>query len=157
MSNIKTVKHNASWIITDDKDKNKVGSIVKTYSNAYDVQMRGTSRIWTSEQLVKAFGENLFKDSNKKLTSDHTPNTVYDYDSDGKPYNEVWHVKCKVPIYTKEQKSKSYYCAGHYVIKTNKGWTTDFSPKLITLLKYKYHGPFKTQQKAVAFAKKFTT
>ena len=37
MSNIKTVKHNASWIITDDKDKRKVGSIVKTFGNSYDV------------------------------------------------------------------------------------------------------------------------
>ena len=155
MSNIKTVKHNASWIITDDKDSNKVGSIVKTFGDAYDVQVRGKSSVWTSEQLIKPFGDTLFKDQSRKLITSENNKLVYDYDSDSDPFNKVWHVQCKVPIYTKEAKSKSYYCAGHYVVKTNKGWSTYFCPKLITLLKYKYHGPFKTQQKAVAFANKF--
>ena len=155
MSNIKTVKHNASWIITDEKDKRKVGSIVKTFGDAYDVQIRGKSSIWTTDQLIKTFGNTLFKDTTIKQIETDPKNTVYEYSTDSEPFNEVWHVQCKVPIYTKEAKSKSFYCAGHYVIKTNKGWTTHFCPKLITLLKYKYHGPFKTQQKAVAFANKF--
>tara|TARA_Y100001938_G_C7835321_1_gene303468 strand:+ start:84 stop:557 length:474 start_codon:yes stop_codon:yes gene_type:complete len=155
VSNIKTVKNNASWIITDDKDKRKVGSIVKTFGDSYDVHMRGKSSIWTADQLIKTFGDTLFKDTTIKKIETNVENTVYDYSTDSEPFNEVWHVQCKVPIYTKEAKSKSFYCAGHYVINTNKGWTTHFCPKLITLLKYKYHGPFKTKQKAVAFANKF--
>lgn len=157
MSKIKTVKDNTSWIITDDKDKHKVGSIVKTYGNEYDVQMRGKSSIWTADQLIKTFGKTLFADTTIKKIGTNVENTVYEYNTDSVPFNEVWHVQCKVPLYTKEAKSKSFYCAGHYVIKTNKGWTTSYCPKFITLLKYKYHGPFKTQQKAVAFSKKFTT
>ena len=157
MSQIKTVKNNASWIITDDKDKTKVGSIVKTPYNKYEVKFRGTGGILNKSDLIKSFGSELFRESLPKFTEKDNTNFVYDYESCCEPHNKMWYVKFKLPLYTKEKKSKSYYCAGHYVIKTNKGWTTDFSPKLITLLKYKYHGPFKTQQKAVAFAKKFTT
>ena len=44
-----------------------------------------------------------------------------------------------------------------YIIRINKDWLHQFCPKLITLLKYKFHGPIKTEQKAMAFARKFVT
>ena len=66
----------------------------------------------------------------------------------------MFYVKHKLPIYTKERKSKSFYCAGYYLIR-KKGWTEEFCPKLITLEKYKFHGPFATTNKAKAFAKQY--
>ena len=41
--------------------------------------------------------------------------------------------------------SKSLYCAGYYIIKFRKGWVKSFCPKLITLERYQYQGPFKTE------------
>ena len=120
MSNIKTVKPNTSWVITDQKDKEKLGATVPE---------------------VKP-----------KLAE---PNTVHGYDVDiDKPFNKMFYVKRKLPIFTKENKSKSFYCAGHYLVQ-KKSWTEMFCPKLITLQKYKFHGPFKNQYQMNAFKKKF--
>ena len=49
----------------------------------------------------------------------------------------------KLPLFTKSFKSKSLYCAGYYIIKFDKGWVKSFCPKLMTLEKYEYKGPFK--------------
>ncbi len=153
MSKIKTVKDNSSWIITDDKDKTKVGSIVKNSTNEYAVQLRGTSKIFSKTDLVKSFGSQLFAVTqiNKQLPS---PNMVYDYPCDTQPFNKMFYLKKKTPIYTKEKKSKSFYCAGHYLIK-KKGWKEEFCPKLITLEKYQFHGPFDNLYKMKTFARKY--
>ena len=41
--------------------------------------------------------------------------------------------------------SKSLYCAGYYTIKFEKGWVKSFCPKLITVERYQYCGPFKAE------------
>ena len=153
MSNIKTVKPDVSWVITDEKDLNKLGSIVKEQDNNYLLKLQGLNRSLSKEQLVKSFGSQLFAlPKGKTLLHD---NLVNDFPVDiEKPFNKMYYVKKKVPIYTKELKSKSFYCAGHYLVN-KKNWTTIFCPKLITLEKYKFHGPFETIYKAKAFAKKY--
>ena len=45
----------------------------------------------------------------------------------------------------KSSDSKSLYCAGYYCIKFEKGWVKSFCPKKITLERYPYKGPFKTE------------
>lgn len=62
------------------------------------------------------------------------------------PYNSLYDVKHRLPLFTKSEKSKSVYCAGYFIIKFNKGWAKSFCPKLITVNKYPYRGPFKTEQ-----------
>ena len=57
----------------------------------------------------------------------------------------MYSVRQKLPLYAKSAKSKSQYCAGYYVIKFRKGWVKSYCPKLITLERYPYHGPFKTE------------
>lgn len=54
-----------------------------------------------------------------------------------------------LPIYTKGAKSKSFFCAGHYIIKFSSTWVRAYCPKLITLNRYEYQGPFKTQERMV--------
>jgi hypothetical protein len=57
----------------------------------------------------------------------------------------MYDVKRKLPLFTKSSKSKSLYCAGYYTIKFEKGWVKSFCPKLITIERYEYRGPFKTE------------
>lgn len=71
---------------------------------------------------------------------------VYGYPVNCKPWNVLYDVKHKFPIYTKTRKSKSFYCAGHYIVRFNNGWVKSFCPKFITLNRYDYQGPFKTKQ-----------
>lgn len=71
---------------------------------------------------------------------------VYGYPVNGKSYNQIWDVKRKLPIFTKTKKSKSYFCAGYYMVKINHTWTEFFCPKNITLNRYEFLGPFKTKE-----------
>ena len=61
------------------------------------------------------------------------------------PYNVLYDVKKSLPLFTKSIKSKSLYCAGYYIIHFDKGWVKSFCPKLITLEKYDFCGPFKNK------------
>lgn len=72
-------------------------------------------------------------------------NEIYGYPVNGKAHGPLWNVQKKLPIYAKSAKSKSLYCAGYYVIRFKKGWVKSFCPKLITLERYPFRGPFKTE------------
>jgi len=89
----------------------------------------------------------LFEESLKKTAGDVETKTfsIHDYPCRTKPFDPVYNVKEKLPLYAKNIKSKSRYCAGYYVIKFRKGWIRTFCPKLITLQRYPYFGPFKTE------------
>ena len=78
---------------------------------------------------------------------------VYGYPSCFKPYNTLFDVKRKIPLFTKNEKSKSFYCAGHYLIKFSGTWVRASCPKSITLSRYEYLGPFKTEDDAKEAAK----
>jgi hypothetical protein len=50
-----------------------------------------------------------------------------------------------LPLYTKIEGNAVYYAAGYYCINFEKGWKQANGPKLATLEKYGYEGPFKTE------------
>lgn len=70
---------------------------------------------------------------------------VYGFPCDTEPFNIVFDVQRKVPLFTKNKKSRSRYCAGYYIIQYEHGWIKSFCPKNITLLRYKFKGPFTTK------------
>jgi hypothetical protein len=72
-------------------------------------------------------------------------NQVYGYPISGKFFNVVYDVKKRLPIYTKTEKSKSQYCAGYYLLLLNNIWTKSFCPKNISVNRYQYLGPFRTE------------
>lgn len=74
---------------------------------------------------------------------------VYGFPTPNQPNNEVLDVQRYLPIYTKGAKSKSFFCAGYYIIKFSNNWVRAYCPKLITLNRYEYQGPFKTQERMI--------
>ena len=70
---------------------------------------------------------------------------VHNFPTSVLPSNTMYDVKRKLPLFTKSDKSKSVYCAGHYLIKFDKGWVKSFCPKLITIEKYPFKGPYATE------------
>ena len=78
------------------------------------------------------------------IEEENTDNDVYDYPSKFKPFNMVFDVKRKLPLFNKSKKSKRLYCAGSYIIKFEKGWVRSYCPKLLTLERYPFKGPFRT-------------
>jgi hypothetical protein len=75
-------------------------------------------------------------------------NNIYGFPTTGKPQNALFDVQRYLPIYTKSAKSKSFFGAGYYAIKVSNNWSRHLCPKLITLNRYEYCGPFSTQEAA---------
>jgi hypothetical protein len=147
MNTAKVLIPNKEWLVTNNDQK--IGGLAKNkkgytfYKNGRELGFKNLNEVKTQ------LGIALFEESFKRATNntvDPTVFTIYDYPCRTQPYNPVYNVKNKLPLYTKNLKSKSRYCAGHYVIKFQKGWLKSFCPKLITLERNPYQGPFKTPQ-----------
>lgn len=70
---------------------------------------------------------------------------VHGYPTNTKPFNELYDAKHRLPMYTKNEKSRSYFAAGYYIIHFDFGWAQAFCPKVITLNRNEYAGPYKTE------------
>ena len=46
------------------------------------------------------------------------------------------------------------HCAGYYVVRYENGWTRSFCPKLVTLEKYEFFGPYKTKEDMLTMLRK---
>ena len=108
---------------------------------------QGTRLYDNQSQLEESFSGDWFWGttlSAPEIETENTDNDVYDYPSKFKPFNMVFDVKRKLPLFNKSKKSKSLYCAGYYIIKFEKGWVRSYCPKLLTLERYPFKGPFRT-------------
>ena len=108
---------------------------------------QGTRLYDNQSQLEESFTGDWFWGttlSAPTIEEENTDNDVYDYPSKFKPFNMVFDVKRKLPLFNKSKKSKSLYCAGYYIIKFEKGWVRSYCPKLLTLERYPFKGPFRT-------------
>jgi hypothetical protein len=97
-------------------------------------------------QMKKKFGVDIVWSDGSESTPNILPKdfTVHGYPTSVVPYNSMYDVKRKLPLFTKSEKSKSLYCAGYYIIRFDKGWVKSFCPKLITVERYENRGPFKS-------------
>ena len=142
----KVLVPNKVWILDDHGTK--LGTLNKE-KKGYAFFRNGVKTPIGDISEVKAkFGADLFRENIENIkaaTKVPDPKVIYDYPCSSKPYNPVYNVKKKLPIYAKSSKSKSLYCAGYYIIQFKKGWVKSFCPKLITLERYPYQGPFKTE------------
>jgi len=150
MNTAKVLVPNKEWVIT--ADKKKIGAITKD-KKGYVFHRKGKTLGFKNLTDAKMqLGIEIFEDSFKKNQKDSEPKSylIYDYPCRTKPYEPVYNVKNKLPLFAKSPKSKSRYCAGYYIILRGKNWATSFCPKLITIQRYPYFGPFKTKEEMKA-------
>jgi hypothetical protein len=142
----KVLVPNKSWLLENDGEKFATLSKEK---KGYSLFCKGQEvKVHNLNEIKERFGitlpeEVLKKEKDKQSKSQ--PSDIYNYPVNGKAYGPLWNVKKRLPIYAKSSKSKSLYCAGYYVIRFRKGWVKSFCPKLITLERYPFKGPFKTE------------
>lgn len=145
MIKAKSVLKNKFWIMEDDGVK--IGTLHKNdddqkYMYTCDT---GTTFYETEKDLKIALGNitwsvgDISKDKSNKVKE------LYGYPTSSIPYNTMYDVQRRLPLFTKSAKSKSVYCAGYYIIRFDKGWVRSFCPKSITIEKYPFKGPFKTE------------
>jgi len=131
------------WIV--ESNNAKVGVLKITDQKKYVFSSRDTVTVFdTKKKLVEQFGDGFFVKKAKEEVKDED-RSVNGYPTSTVPHNPVFDIKRHLPLFTKSGKSKSVYCAGYYIINFNKGWVKSFCPKLITIERYAYHGPFRTE------------
>lgn len=133
------------WIV--EQDGEKIAVLHKKDNNKFVLSNKtGEVMFNKKDELTKQFGPDFFLKSNKvKITSVVETNDCHGYPTSHKPYNAMYDVQRKLPLFTKSNASKSLYCAGYYIIKFDKGWVKSFCPKAITIERYPYKGPFKSE------------
>jgi hypothetical protein len=131
------------WIV--EKDGEKFATLRKNEDNRFVLSNETGIKIYeTKESLTRQFGKDFFIAKIIKEADNNQPNEVHGYATSTTPHNAMFDIQRKLPLFTKSSDSKSLYCAGYYSIRFEKGWVKSFCPKLITLQRYDYKGPFKT-------------
>ena len=137
----KPVLKDKFWIVEDDDQR--IGTLSWNddrymFSNSIETCFFDNKR-----QMKKRFGVDIVwtEVEENQVESNYD---VHGFPTSVKPFNTMYDVKRKLPLFTKSEKSKSSYCAGYYTIKFDKGWVKSFCPKLITIERYEAKGPFTT-------------
>jgi hypothetical protein len=140
----KPIIDNKFWIV--EQDGAKFATLRKDEEDRFVLSNELGIKIFDNkESLTTQFGEDFFIAKIVKEAEDSSPNEVHGYGTSSIPHNPMFDIKRKLPLFTKSEDSKSLYCAGYYIIRFDKGWVKSFCPKLITLQRYEYQGPFKTE------------
>ena len=134
---------NKFWIVQDHG--RKVGTLAKDKQGFVLVTPRDKITFENVDKVYETFGKDFFEQSIKKKIKDSKVMEVHGYPTSTAAWNPLLDVQNNLPLYSKSRKSKSLYCAGYYTIKFAKGWVKSHCPKLITLQRYEYKGPFTTE------------
>lgn len=142
--NAKPIVEGKFWIV--EQNGEKIGTLHKKENNRFMLSGKdGSSFFGKKEEILKAFGKNFFDTKITTTISTQEIRDVHGYPTSCYPYNPMYNVQKKLPLFTKSSDSKSLYCAGYYTIRFDKGWVKSFCPKLITIERYENRGPFKTE------------
>jgi hypothetical protein len=131
------------WILK--KDNTKIGNI-QANDDGYQVTIQDKVSSYKTIPMVRKKVDIEFAPP-EKITRP-APDQVHGFETGCRAFNPMWDVKHRLPLFTKERKSKSWYAAGYYAVKQHRAWKIVRNPKLIVLERYQYQGPFHTQEAA---------
>ena len=139
----KPVINKQYWILKQDNQK--IGNI-EASADGYRITIKNKT---TSYKTIPALRkkENVEFDDPVKASKPNT-HQVHGYETGCRAYNGMWDIKRKLPLFTKEEKSKSWFAAGWYLVKQHRNFKAVNNPKLIVLDRYEYQGPFYTKEEA---------
>lgn len=131
---------NKFWIV--EEDGRQVGTIQAAPDGVVYVHDHIREKFATFKLLSNKYNIRAVKPDR---TTKNPAESVHDYPCEGPIFNPVYDLKSRLPLYTKEEKSKSYYCAGYYLVEIeSEQWIPIFCPKKIILTRHQYLGPFRT-------------
>lgn len=130
------------WILQQDDEK--IGNVEACAGGGFQVKINNVIQQYKSIKMVTQRHDIIFAPPEK--IAKKTANEVHGFPAAGRVHNPMWDVKHKLPIYTKTKKSKSWFAAGWYSVKRGRNWKVVQDPKLITLQRYAYAGPFHSKE-----------
>lgn len=132
---------NKFWLVTSNG--NKVGTVKSSQLGLTHMHDNEEERFPSIKVLKDKY--DISFETYKTPTEGKPEHEVYGYSTGNYfPYNPLWHVKLGVPVFTKEEKSRSFYCAGYYLVKERKKTKLHFCPKIILLERNEFEGPLKS-------------
>jgi len=134
---------NRFWILK--KDDRKIGQ-VEAEDDGVVVRIQDQVVRYKTIKMAGRAANIEFEKANRPVKQ--SVNHVHGYQVSGRVYNPLWDVKHRLPLFTRDSKSKSWYAAGWYTVKQHKNWKAVQNPKLISLQRYPYQGPFHTEGEA---------
>lgn len=139
----KTVMPDKFWIL-EDSSGSKKGTLRVTSDGQLNASIEGTIAIYPDwPSCIREL--DLVDLIEKAPTMSEPLMEVNGFPTNCTPFNPIWDVKKKLPLFTKIEKSQSQHAAGYYIIKFEHGWVSSFCPKLSTLNANVWQGPFKTK------------
>ncbi len=145
MITARSIVKDTFWAL--EQDGKHFGILRRIVDDHFLVSSQLGEKIFQKKDELEAFGLEFF--DNTEITpviSSANRLAVQGFPTNCIPYNPVYNIREKLPMFTKSDLSKSVYCAGYYIIRFDKGWVKSFCPKLITIERYPYKGPFMTEQ-----------
>jgi hypothetical protein len=130
------------WILKEND--RKVGNI-EACADGYQVKINNQVAQFKTIKLAAQNANIEFEPVAKTVKPKTNIDQIYGYAVAGRVYNPMWNVAQHLPVYTKTNKSKSWFAAGWYNVRKGRKWKAVLAPKLITLQRYPYQGPFYTQ------------
>jgi hypothetical protein len=128
------------WILK--RGDRKVGEI-NLRNEIFDVKIDNQqTSIHTISNLREKFGIEIDTSVNPEV-GEKILNSVHGYPADGEVNEPMWDLQNNLPLYTKQDNSKSLYSAGWYNVNIKGKNKLMFCPKLIILQRNHYDGPFK--------------
>lgn len=131
------------WILQEDD--HKVGNI-QAVNDGYRITVNNKTADYKTIPMLRRKENIEFAPVEK--TTKPANDQVHGYDTGCKAHNGMWNVKMKLPLFTKQAKSKSWFAAGWYKVKQHRTWKVVRNPKLIVLERYSYQGPYHTKEEA---------
>lgn len=145
----KSIIKNKFWVVEQDGEQ---VATIQSYPDGVSYVQDNNREKFGSVKLLKT-KHNISFSNDKVKKRAPTVFEVSGYPCDTRPYNALFNLSKKLPVFTKTAASKSFYCAGHYLIKFAADYVHTFCPKLITLNRYEFLGPFVTKQEMREVAK----
>lgn len=133
------------WILTENDVK--VGN-VEALNEGFELRMSNTVVHYDTVEHIQQNLNVVFEIP--KVYQKPSLDEVHGYPVNSRPYNPVWDITQRIPMFTLEKKSTCWIAAGWYRIKKNNVTTVTMCPKLIILQRYGYEGPFRTREEALA-------
>lgn len=140
----KPVLEDKFWILEDNGQK--VGTI-RSNENGVTLTVGKQNQTFKKLDELKQKMKVIFTGKDV-VTTEKQEHEVHGFPCKTKPFNAIYDLKRKLPLYTKTEGSQSFFCAGYFCIKFDNGWVPAYCPKLITLGRNEFMGPFKTKLEA---------
>ena len=140
----KPILKNKFWIIESDGER--IGTLSKQEDKRYMYSCSTGPKYFSDTKSFNSYiGEISWDKVSLSDGANEEQKEIHGFGSSTKPFNIMYNVQKKLPLFTKSKKSKSLYCAGYYIIRFDKGWVRSFCPKLVTIENYESKGPFRTE------------